>query len=135
MIYQLRDCATGAIDDEIKTYLEITEKEGVLTFVFTAENSGYHCPFKNYNDIHTKGDACEILIGSDLEKKVYYELEVSAQNGLMICKMKYRGEEKGEIFLDMEFVEIPFVTSSVLLRDGGYVATISFPIEKIFKTW
>lgn len=131
MKYALRDCATGKLDEKIKTSFSVSEKGGVLTFVFEAENSGGYCPFKNYNDIHSKGDACELLIGSDPERRVYYEIEVSAQNVLMICKMQYNGETADEVLLDMDFVEKPFVNSKVVWKDNGYVATLNFPVKNI----
>ncbi len=131
MRFQLKECSSGKLHADIPTSLEITQKGDILTFVFTAENCQYHCPFKGYNDIHTKGDACEILIGSDPNRRVYYEIEVSACNGLMICEMTYQGEADGEVLLDMNFVKEPFVTRNVLLREDGYVATVSFPISKI----
>jgi hypothetical protein len=131
MKYPLRDCATGKFDEEIKTSFSVSEKDGILTFVFEAENSGGYCPFKHYNDIHSKGDACELLIGSDPERRVYYEIEVSAQNVLMICKMQYNGETADEILLDMDFVKKPFVNSDVIWKNNGYVATLEFPIENI----
>lgn len=64
---------TDAIDYYIsdtlyRTTVDITKKDGRLTFVFEAENSQYFCPRSGYNEIHSVGDACEILIGSDPER-------------------------------------------------------------------
>lgn len=131
MIYELRDCRTGNREEERKTTVEITEKDGMLTFVFTAENSEYYCPYKEYNKIHSDGDVCEILIGTDPNRKVYYEIEISPHNGLMLAKMTYGGEDEKGPILDIDFVANPFVKTQVLLRDNGYVATATFPKEAI----
>ncbi|MBQ8685063.1 MAG: hypothetical protein IJ514_02685 [Clostridia bacterium] len=131
MSYELKDCCTGAAETERKTTVGITEKDGILTFVFTAENCKFYCPFKEYNSLHSKGDACEILIGTDPARRVYYEIEVSADNGLMIAKMTYQGEADGEVLLDIAFEEKPFVETDVVLQEDGYVATVRFPKEKI----
>ncbi|MBE5747087.1 MAG: hypothetical protein E7352_02800 [Clostridiales bacterium] len=131
MVYELKNCRTGARENERKTTVEITEKDGMLTFTFTAENSKYYCPYKEYNKIHSDGDVCEILIGTDPNRKVYYEIEISPHNGLMLAKMTYGGEDEDGPILDIDFVEKPFVKTRVLLRDNGYVATATFPKEAI----
>ena len=132
MAYELKDCRTGKAENDRKTTVEIIEKDEILTFVFTAENCEYYCPFKEeYNKIHSWGDACEILIGTEPNRKEYYEIELSPHNGLMNAKMTYKGEgEKGPI-LGIDFVEKPFVKTQVLIRDNGYVATITFPKKAI----
>ena len=127
MIYELRNCRTGAQETERKTTVEITEKDGMLTFVFTAENSEYYCPYKEYNKIHSDGDVCEILIGTDPSRREYFEIEISPRNGVMLAKMTYKGEDEQGPVLDIDFVEKPFVKTQVLLRDNGYVATATFP--------
>ena len=131
MIYQLKDCRTANEEIARKTTVEITEKDGMLTFVFTAENCEYYCPYTEYNKIHSDGDVCEILIGTDPERKVYYEIEISPYNRLMLAKMTYGGEDENGPILDIDFVEEPFVKTSVLLRDNGYVATATFPKKAI----
>lgn len=132
MIYTLRDCRTGKEENERKTTVEITEKDGYLTFVFTAENCKYYCPYEGeYNKIHSDGDICEVLIGTDPNRKEYYEIEISPHNDLMLAKMSYLGEGENEPILGIDFVETPFVQTQVLLREGGYVATVKFPKDKI----
>ena len=134
MKYELKDCRTGKREKERCTTVEITEKEGIVTFVFTAEKCRYYCPYqKQYNRLHSEGDACEILIGSDPLRKDYYEIEISAENGVMIAKMRYNGEERNgeKILLDIDFEKESFVTSQVIRRNGGYEATVAFPLEKI----
>ena len=131
MIYQLKDCRTAKEEIARKTTVEITEKDGMLTFVFTAENCEYYCPYTEYNKIHSDGDVCEILIGTDPNRKVYYEIEISPHNGLMLAKMTYGGEDADGPILDIDFVEKPFVKTQVLLRDNGYVATATFPKKAI----
>ena len=131
MVDELKDCRTGKKETARKTTVEITEKDGYVTFVFTAENCEYYCPFKEYNKIHSYGDICEILIGTNKERKVYYEIELSPYNGLMIAKMTYKGENENGPVLDIDFVETPFVKTQVLLRDNGYVATATFPKKAI----
>ena len=88
MKYFLKNCADGS-NAAYRTSVDISEKDNVLTFVFYAENSACFCPYHNYNDIHSEGDACEVLIGTDPERKVYYEIEISPENKLMIAKMTY----------------------------------------------
>ena len=134
MIYELKDCRTGESETERRTTLAIERHGEDFVFVFTAENCKYFCPYGGkYNELHSQGDACEILIGSDPMRKVYYEIEISASNGLMIAKMTYNGERDGgkEILLDINFVEKPFVKSEVSLRDGGSVARLTVPLSAI----
>lgn len=62
MIYELRDCRTGNKEVERYTTVELKEENGILTFIFTAKNCKYYCPYKEYNKIHSDGDIVEILI-------------------------------------------------------------------------
>ncbi len=135
MRYELRDCTTGEIDESRKTTVDISVEKGVATFVFTCKNCQYYCPYRGYNDIHSVGDAVEILIGTDKNRKVYYEIELSPLNGQMLAQMTYKGEEDGgkKILLDIDFVKESFVKSSVLIQENGYVATLQFPLEKIYS--
>ncbi len=111
MIYQLKDCRTGG-DAVYNTTVEITEKDNILTFRFVAEHSAYYCPHSGYNQIHSEGDACEILIGADPNRQHYYEIEISPKNDLMVALMDYNGEdEKDEPILNINFVEDCFVTA------------------------
>ena len=105
------------------TALEITEKENVLHFTFYAEHSTCFCPHHCYNDIHSEGDACEILIGTDPERKVYYEIEISPENKLMIAKMTYCGtDEKGYPVLQIDFKKDCFVKSNVTRTENDNIS-------------
>lgn len=133
MIYQLKDCRTGG-EAVYNTTVEITEKNNIVTFRFVAEHSSYYCPHSGYNQIHSEGDACEVLIGADPERRHYYEIEISPKNDLMVALMDYNGEdEKNEPILNINFVEDCFVTSNVTLTDGGYIAEVSFDKDAVRK--
>ncbi len=126
MIYDLKNCRDGSAAT-YKTTVDISKKDGIITFVFDCENSSYYCPHKGYNYIHSEGDACEVLIGSDPERKVYYEIEISPDNDLMVAEMVNHGfDENNEPVLDIHFVPENFVTGDVKRTDNGYVATVSF---------
>ena len=99
--------------------------------MFTAENCQYYCPYREYNKLHSDGDICEILIGTDPSRRQYYEIEISPYNGLMLAKMTYKGEKDNEPDLAIDFVDEPFVETEVLLRRNGYVATVKIPKDKI----
>lgn len=133
MIYKLKNCRTGE-DAIYDSTVEITEQNDVLTFKFTAESSKYFCPNRSYNGIHSEGDACEILIGSDPNRKTYYEIEISPENELMIAKMTYCGvDEENSPILNIDFVEKPFIKSSVQKTNNGYIATVSFDKKNILS--
>lgn len=133
MIYKLKNCRNGepaAYDSTV----EITEQNETLFFRFTAQSSQYYCPNRGYNGIHSEGDACEILIGSDPARKVYYEIEISPENELMIAKMTYGGvNENNEPILHIDFVEKPFVESTVTKTENGYVAELKFRKKDILS--
>ena len=82
MVYELKQCRTAEVETERKTTVEITKNNNEVTFVFNAQNCKYYCPHSNYNDLHSQGDIVEILIGSDPDRKTYYEIEVSPENEL-----------------------------------------------------
>lgn len=131
MIYSLKDCQTGgkAIYD---TTVEIKEDEKKLYFRFKAEHTSFYCPYHKYNELHSQGDACEVLIGTDSERRFYYEIEISPENELMCALMEYKGEdEKGEPVLGLDFVKECFVESEVQRYENGYEATLSFPKDRI----
>jgi len=133
MIYKLKDCRTGG-EAIYETTVEILEKDGVLTFNFTAKSCQYFCPGDGYNAIHSRGDALEILIGSDPKRELYYEIELSPKNELMIARQVYGGENKEKNnapILDMTLLDDCFVKSEVTLTEDGYNATLSFKKEKI----
>ena len=100
MRYELKNCKNGEAG-VYPTTVDISVKDGVITFYFECENCEFFCPFTGYNKIHSAGDSCEILIGSDPERKVYYEIEISAKGELMIAEMTNHGmDDKGEPILD-----------------------------------
>jgi hypothetical protein len=133
MLYELKNCRDGS-DATYKTTVDISENNGVVTFNFDAENTEFYCPHSGYNKIHSEGDACEVLIGSDPERKVYYEIEISPQNDLMVAEMVNHGfDENNEPILDILFVDDCFVKSEVQKRENGYSPTVSFPLDKIFS--
>ena len=74
MHYELKNCCNGAPAEYIST-VDITRDGDEVTFFFHSENTEYYCPFDYYNGIHSFGDASEILIGTDPERKLYYEIE------------------------------------------------------------
>ena len=126
MLYELKNCRDGS-SATYNTTVDITEKDNVLTFIFTAEHTEFYCPHSGYNKIHSEGDACEVLIGSDPERKVYYEIEISPNNDLMVAEMVNHGfDENNEPILDIHFVDDCFVKSDVTRSDNGYIATVSF---------
>ncbi len=135
MKYELKDCRTGGAGMR-PTTVTLEEREGELRFTFTAEETEYYCPYEGYNRLHSQGDACELLIGSDSLRKRYYEIELSANGDLMVAKMTYRGvdERAGyEPILDLAFVEEKdcFVQGKVERTKKGYVATLRFKKEAI----
>lgn len=131
MEYELKVCATGKEETERKTTLEISEKDGVLTFVFTAKNSKYYCPYEEYNKLHAEGDVCEIFIGSHENRKQYFEMELTPYNALMLAKVSYLGEGADGPILHLDYVEKSFVETNVVRTKDGYVATLSFLKSKI----
>ena len=132
MIYQLKNCQDGE-KAHYTTTLEITEQDDVLTFKFEAFNSQYNCPHRGYNGLHYEGDVCEVFIGSDANRKSYYEIEISPLNDIFLAKITYKGQTgDGEQILDVQFVEKNFVLSHVTLTETGYIAEISFNKRNIF---
>ena len=133
MTYELKNCRDGA-PATYNTTVDISENNGVLTFKFFAEHTEFYCPHHNYNDIHSEGDACEVLIGSDPERRFYYEIEISPENKLMCALMENKGDdENGVPILEINFVEDCFVESSVTRNESSYEAIVSFPKDKILS--
>ena len=132
MVYNLKNCrdASPATYD---TTVEISSVNGRLYFKFVAKNSQCFCPFHNYNDIHSAGDACELLIGTDPQRKRYYEIEISPENKQMIARMTYCGEEDGSPKLELQFVEKSFMDSRVTSTADGYIAELWFD-ERYIRT-
>ena len=88
----------------------------------------------SYNDIHSEGDACEVLIGSDPDRRFYYEIEISPENIGMCALMENKGDDENGIpQLVINFVDKSFVESSVTRTENSYEATISFPKERILS--
>ena len=112
---------------ERKTTVEISENNNVLTFTFTCENCKFYCPYEGiYNEIHSRGDICEILIGTDPNRNFYYEIELSPNNDLMLAKMQYKGEDENGPILGIDFVEKPFVKMQAIKTQNGYTVTAIF---------
>ena len=133
MIYKLKNCRDGS-DAPYETTVEITEEGNVLVFKFTAEHTKFYCPHHNYNDIHSEGDACEVLIGTDPERKLYYEIEISPENQLMCALMENKGDdENGVPILEINFIDELFVQSKVHCTETSYEATIRFSKENILS--
>ena len=103
MKYDLKNCKNGEAG-VYPTTVDISVNDGIITFFFECEKCEFFVPFTGYNKIHSAGDSCEILIGSDPERKVYYEIEISAKGELMIARMTYRIEESR---LTESFFSIP----------------------------
>ena len=131
MKYELKNCRTGE-EAVYKTEFEVFENGDKLTFVFDAEHSQGYCCRSGYNKIHSMGDVFELLIGTDPERKVYYEIELSPRAELMIAEMTNKGDdEKGNPMLDINFVEVPFVEAKVEKTEAGYHAEMSFDKKNI----
>lgn len=129
MQYALKNCRDGSTAVYVTT-LEVTETAGRLCFTFTAKNSQYFCPFHRYNDIHSSGDICELLIGSDPEGKVYYEIEITPENVLMIGVIRHGGfDGEGNPRLELALTEPCFIDSRVTRTEDGYVAELCFDRE------
>ena len=130
MIYNLKDCRDGS-EAVYDTTVEITKQGSYVSFKFVAMNTTYNCPHNFYNGIHSEADACEILIGTDPERRVYYEMEISAMGDLMLAKMTNSGDDNGEPILDIGFVDVPFIKGDIVRKPSGYEATISFDLADI----
>lgn len=105
MKYLLKNNRDGAAS-VYRTTVEASQDERNIYFNFVAEHSNYYCPYHNYNDIHSCGDAVEILIGIDPARKTYYELEVNPDNSKMLAKMTVTElDGDGAAKLNIEFVD------------------------------
>ena len=139
MLYELKNCKNGE-QACYKTTVDITEKNGIVKFAFHAETTEYFCPHDHYNGIHSEGDACEILIGTDPDRRVYYEMEISAAGLLMLARMTNHGfDESGEQILDIEFIDESFIKGEFTKTDVGYDAaicqeSIHSKIKKLLKS-
>ena len=141
MKYLLKNNRDGAAS-VYRTTVEASHDERNIYFNFVAEHSNYYCPYHNYNDIHSCGDAVEILIGIDPARKTYYELEVNPDNSKMLAKMTVTElDGYGAAKLNIEFVDEKdcFFTSSTAKTSCGYIACIAIdkvrlnmPVEQIY---
>ena len=131
MLYELKNCR-DASPATYATSVELSEKDGILTFAFSCAHSSCFCPHENYNDIHSEGDAVEVLIGSDPARKEYYEIELAPNGQLMLALMVNHGDdENDEPILDINFVEDCFVTGKIETTKDGYKAILRVPKDKI----
>ncbi len=141
MKYLLKNNRDGAAS-VYRTTVEVSQDERYIYFDFVAKHSDYYCPYGNYNDIHSCGDAVEILIGIDPARKTYYELEVNPDNSKMLAKMTVTElDGDGAAKLNIEFVDEKdcFFTSSTAKTPDGYIACIvidkvrlNMPVEQIY---
>ena len=141
MKYLLKNNRNGAAA-VYETTVDVSQDERYIYFDFVAKHSDYYCPYGNYNDIHSCGDAVEVLIGTDPSRKTYYELEVNPDNAKMLAKMTMTElDGDGAAKLNIEFVDEKdcFFTSSTAKTSGGYIACIvidkvrlNMPVEQIY---
>lgn len=131
MKYFLKDCRTGKAA-EYKTVLKIRNRKNTIVFFFRCENSKLFCPYNSYNAIHSKGDVCEILIGSDPERKDYFEFEISPNNCQMISNICYKGvNELNEPLLDIKPIAKSFLKSKTKKLRNGYIVKAKFNKDNI----
>ena len=131
MIYEMKNCIDGS-EPVYKTTVEITESDEMLRFVFDAEHSELFCCERGYNNIHSLGDACEILIGTSEKRDLYYEIEINPEGDLMIARMTNRGVDgEGKPILDIDFVSEPFIDARTEKTGNGYRAYLSFSKKSI----
>ena len=132
MEYILKNTADGSAA-EYKTSVTVTEQAGKVTFSFVCENSKYFCPYEGqYNKLHCDGDVCEVFIGSDPERREYYEMELSPKNDLMLAKIRYNGDdEQGIPILDIDYVDESFVKTEAEMTDNGYACKMTFDLKDI----
>ena len=117
-----------------KTTLCVSQDERYIYFDFVAEHSDYYCPYGKYNDIHSCGDAVEVLIGTDPTRKTYYELEVNPNNVKMLARMTVTElDDDGAAKLKIDFVDEKdcFFRSDVRHTDNGYIVDISIDKTKL----
>lgn len=134
MEYQLKNVKTGKAAI-YKSTVSIQEEGDLVIFRFYAENTQFYCPYENYNGIHSWGDACEILIGTDPKRRTYYEMEISANGRLMLAKMtiiKKRLFDAPKLKIDFVDEKDCFIKGKVEKVENGYFAQISFNKKDIF---
>ena len=131
MLYELKDNRTGESTCR-PTTVEITGQGGEVTFFFRAENSQRYCAYEGYNQMHCEGDVCEIFIGTDPRRKVYYEIEISPRGDIFLAKITYGGtDSEGIPILQIDYLDDNFLTTSVTETETGYTAEIRLRLEDI----
>ena len=131
MMYELKDNRTGEKAPR-PTTVEITEKDGEVTFFFRAEDSKRFCAHEGYNAMHCEGDVCEVFIGTDPARKVYYEIEISPRGEIFLAKVTYGGaDSEGIPILQQDYVEENFLHTAVTETETGYTAEIRLALKDI----
>ena len=141
MKYLLRNNRDGTAA-VYETTVDVSQDERYVYFDFVAEHSSCYCPYGNYNDIHSCGDAVELLIGTDPARKTYYELEVNPDNAKMLAKMtvtELDGDGAAKLKIDFIDENDCFFRSTARKTNGGYAVNIvidkvrlNMPVEQIY---
>lgn len=141
MKYLLRNNRDGTAA-VYETTVDVSQDEQYVYFDFVAEHSSCYCPYANYNDIHSCGDAVELLIGTDPTRKTYYELEVNPKNAKMLAKMtvtELDGDGAAKLKIDFIDENDCFFRSTARKTNGGYAVNIAIdkvrlnmPVEQIY---
>ena len=141
MKYLLRNNRDGTAA-VYETTVDVSQDERYVYFDFVAEHSSCYCPYGNYNDIHSCGDAVELLIGTDPARKTYYELEVNPDNAKMLAKMtvtELDGDGAAKLQIDFINENDCFFRSTARKTNGGYAVNIAIdkvrlnmPVEQIY---
>lgn len=131
MKYLLRNNRDGTAA-VYETTVDVSQDEQYVYFDFVAEHSSCYCPYANYNDIHSCGDAVELLIGTDPARKTYYELEVNPKNAKMLAKMtvtELDGDGAAKLKIDFIDENDCFFRSTARKTNSGYEVNIA--IDKV----
>lgn len=127
----LKNCENGekAVYD---TDFTVTSDEKTISFSFVCKNSKRFCAYEGYNKFHCDGDVCEIFIGSDEERKTYYEIEISPCGDLFLGKITYLGRDsEGCPITDLRLLSDCFIKGEVKPIENGYAATITVNADDI----
>lgn len=109
---------------EYKTTLEVIDLGESFKFIFYCEHTGFYCPLKNYNDMISRGDICELHIGSDPKREEYFEISVNQENNMFISKHRYCGlDENGHPKLELN-LQPRFVESYIDIDGNNYTVTL-----------
>ena len=131
MLYELKNCCNGENAKYVST-VDITRSGDEVSFFFHSETTEYYCPFNEYNGIHSYGDASEILIGSDPQRNLYYEIEMSAAGLLMLAKITNHGiDPDGEPIIDVDLVDDCFVRGEYTRLENGFDCRLSFKLSDV----